>query len=249
MDQTTHKESSTTEEIQVPEQYGRVQGADWFPAVYKRPMLVLGQGGIGSHLAFMLSRLGCELHLFDDDFYEEHNMTGQLVKQNDIGKNKAMAMKDILAELSPDCQVETYGRYEEDSMTDNIVLCGFDNMEARKIAFTKWRQHVESLPEDERKSCLFQDGRLLAEVMQIITIPGDKPELMDKYETEYLFPDSEVEEAACTFKQTSHCAAMIAAHMTGFVTNWAYNVLKGREIRRVPFYFDYMIPLNIMTNG
>lgn len=231
----------------LPEQYGRVQGADWFPALYKKPMLILGQGGIGSHLSFMMSRLGCELHLFDDDFYEAHNMTGQLVKQSDIGKNKAVAMQDILAELSPDCQTSSNGRYTEDSYTGEIVLCGFDNMAARQLAFSKWKSYVESLSEEERKQCLFQDGRLLAEVMQILTIPGDRPDLIEKYEKDFLFPDSDVQEASCTFKQTSHCAAMIAAHMTGFVTNWAYNVMKGKEIRKVPFYYDYMIPLNMST--
>lgn len=232
----------------IPNQYARVKGADWFPLLYKKPVMVLGQGGIGSHLSFLLSRIGCELYLFDHDVYEEHNMTGQIVKRSSIGMNKAEAMKELIGELSPDCVVETFGEYTPTSPTNGIVLCGFDNMLARRTAFDNWRKHVSSLSEDKRRGCLFMDGRLLAEVMQIISIPGDRTDLMDRYDKEYLFLDGEVKEAECTFKQTSHCASMIGSHMTGFLTNWAFNAEKGRQIRQVPFYFEYMIPLNMTTN-
>lgn len=238
---------TTAIQADVPQQYARVKGADWFPLLYKRPVMVLGQGGIGSHLSFLLSRMGCDLYLFDHDHYEEHNMTGQIVRIEDLGKNKADAMKDVIASFSPDCNVETFGRYMPDSPTNSVVLCGFDNMLARKTAFANWKEYVQSLPEEDRGSCLFMDGRLLAEVMQVISVPGDRADLIEKYEKEYLFGDNEVTDADCTFKQTSHCASMIASHMAGFLTNWAFNSSKGRTIRQVPFYYEYMIPLNMTT--
>lgn len=237
---------------EVEPQFGRVKGASWFPLLYKKDVMVLGQGGIGSWTALLLSRIGCTLHLFDMDRYEVHNMTGQIVKHTDIGKNKVHAIADVIEEFSPNCLVYPFHqRYDEDSFTNEIMICGFDNMAARKVAFQNWKSHVFTFPEGHRKNCFFQDGRLLAEQLQIFSISGNDSEGMTKYEKDWLFDDKEVEEAECTFKQTSHCAAMIASHMVGFLTNWAANVemiSKGfPAIREVPFMYEYLIPANLVT--
>lgn len=237
------KEVSTTD---VP-QYGRVKGAEWFPFLYKKDILVLGQGGIGSWVSFLLARIGCNLYLYDHDQYELHNQTGQVVRLCDIGKNKAEAAKEIIREFSPDCQVETYGKYDDMSMTNDIILCGFDNMEARKVAFSNWLEYVND-PIVDGSKCLFIDGRLNAEYLQIFCIKGDDVEAIVKYQSEYLFDDAEVQEQDCTFKQTSHCAAMIGSLMVTFLTNWATNVMNDMEIRQVPFMHDYLVPLNMSTH-
>ena len=228
---------------EVKAQYGRVKGASWFPLLHKKDVMVLGQGGIGSWTSLLLSRIGCNLHLYDMDTYEQHNMTGQVVKQRSIGMNKAEAMHDTIQDFSPDCKVEVYGRYQADSPTNDIVICGFDNMAARKIAFHNWKEAAthSSLLEADRQKFFFQDGRLLAEQLQIFNIPGERDDLMEKYQKEWLFDDSEVQEAECTFKQTSHCAAMIASHMVGFLTTW----ISGFP---VPFKHEYFIPLNLASN-
>jgi hypothetical protein len=235
-------------------QYGRVKGASWFPLLHKKDIMVLGQGGIGSWVSLLLGRVGCRLHVYDMDVYEEHNMTGQVVGKSSVGKAKTEAIKDTLAEFSPDCEVFINGKYVDETETNDVVICGFDNMMARKIAFRNWRDYLSMLPEEKRKQCFFQDGRLLAEQLQIFNIPGDKTDWMDLYEANWLFDDAEVEEADCTFKQTSHCAAMIAGHMVGFLTNWASNalatpedILDGHVTRMVPFLYEYVIPINYTT--
>lgn len=236
----------------VEPQFGRVKGASWFPLLYKKDVLVLGQGGIGSWTSLLLSRIGCKLHIFDMDSYEVHNMTGQIVKGDAIGKSKVSAMAEIISELSPNCMINTYNRrYDEDSITGDIVICGFDNMIARKIAFENWKSYLNSIEEFGRKQCFFQDGRLLAEQLQIFSIRGDSDEQIARYEKDWLFDDKEVQEAECTFKQTSHCAAMIASHMVGFLTNWVSNVEFEKNglpsIRQVPFMYEYLIPANLVT--
>ena len=236
----------------VEPQFGRVKGASWFPLLYKRDVMVLGQGGIGSWTSLLLSRIGCNLYLFDMDKYEVHNMTGQIVRNNALGGNKAMAMGEVINEFSPNCSVNCFPqRYDEDSPTNSIVICGFDNMTARKIAFNSWKAGLDALGVEYRKNCFFQDGRLLAEQLQIFSIPGDDEERIAQYERDWLFDDSEVQEAECTFKQTSHCAAMIASHMVAFLTNWVSNVnlvSKGLPaIRQVPFMYEYLIPANLVT--
>lgn len=227
-------------------QYGRVKGASWFPLLHKKDIMVLGQGGIGSWTSFLLSRIGCNLHIYDMDRYEDHNMTGQLVKESHMGRLKTEAMKDVIKEFSPDAEVTTYGTYEETSPTNNIVICGFDNMAARKVAFHNWKQLVDDYvggESGEEATCFFQDGRLLAEQLQIFNIPGNRPDLIEKYMKDYLFDDADVSDVPCTFKQTSHCAAMIASHMVGFLTNWISETGVG-----VPFKYEYLIPLNYTDN-
>jgi len=232
-------------EMIVAPQYGRVKGASWFEHTYKKDVMVLGQGGIGSWTSMLLARIGCNLHLFDMDLYEEHNMTGQLVKSSDIGKNKAEAAKEVIRDFSPDTEVSTYGKYEISSFSNDVVICGFDNMEARKIAFENWLTYLETA--EDRSKCFFQDGRLLAEQLQIFNIQGNDLEAIEKYKSDYLFDDSEVQEAMCTFKQTSHAAAMIASHMVGLFTNWVSNTFVGPKIKKVPFFYQYFIPINYVS--
>lgn len=236
----------------VEPQYGRVKGASWFPLLYKKDVMVLGQGGIGSWTSLLLSRIGCSLHLFDMDTYEDHNMTGQVVSFDQIGSNKAVAMARVINNFSPKAIVLAYPeKYKEDTFTNQIVICGFDNMKARKVAFNNWVKMVSELPTEERGQCFFQDGRLLAEQLQIFNIPGDRGDLIEQYDDDYLFDDEQVAEAECTFKQTSHCAAMIASHMVGFLTNWISNLDakdKGNKgVRQVPFRYEYLIPLNYVS--
>lgn len=91
--------------------------------------------------------------------------------------------------------------------------------------------------------------RLNAEQLQIFNIPGDRKDLMEKYEKEALFSSAEVLiQPACTFKQTSHCAAMIAGHMVAFLTNWAFNAGKGKVQRQVPYYYEYAVAPNMTQN-
>lgn len=237
---------------EVEPQFGRVKGASWFPLLYRKDVMVLGQGGIGSWVSLLLSRIGVNLHIFDMDTYEVHNMTGQVVKQSDIGISKVQAMSRVIYEFSPTCDVNIYAmKYGEHSPTNDIIICGFDNMVARKVAFNRWKEYLNH-EETDKSKCFFQDGRLLAEHLQIFSIPGDRPDLIEKYEKEFLFDDAEVAEVECTFKQTSHCAAMIASHMVGFLTNWISNVnrrSKGEPaMRAVPFFYEYLIPANLVTS-
>lgn len=233
-------------EVKIDEQFGRVKGASWFPLLHKKDVLVLGQGGIGSWVALLLSRIGCTLHLYDMDNYEIHNMTGQVVRRQDVGKNKAETSREIIGELSPSAEVFCYGKYELESPSNDIVICGFDQMLPRKVAFSNWEKYVDNLPADQRRLCFFQDGRLLAEHLQVFTLTGDNIENRENYRKEWLFDDEEVADVECTFKQTSHAAAMIGSHMVTFLTNWIFNVNQPSGTgRRVPYKYEYLLPINL----
>lgn len=73
-------------------------------------ILILGCGAIGTSMALMLATLGVKyLTLVDDDIYDLTN-TGRSphISLDMIGQNKAVALKKLLKEKSPDIEVNVY---------------------------------------------------------------------------------------------------------------------------------------------
>lgn len=234
------QELQTEELVTTKDAFGRQKGLSWFPFAFKRDVLVIGAGGIGSICSFLLGRIGCNIHIFDMDSFEEHNKTGQLVRTQDIGKNKAIVSKEIINEFcDEEVEVEIFTeKYKEDSITNNIVICAVDNMACRALSFKKWKEYLEENPE-ERKDSLYIDGRLSPNCIQIYCIKGENLSDIAEYENNHLFKDEEIEELDCTMKQTSYSSFMIGSHIIGFLTNFL-----APENYSVPFRFEYIIPLN-----
>lgn len=215
----------------------RFSSAEWFEAVQQSTILIAGVGGIGSWLSLLISRMKPRnILLMDNDTVETVNMSGQLFRTSDVGKLKVDALSDTLKEYSAYYNVMSIGsHFTEESEAYNIMICGFDNMAARKLYFRKWFDRVKSLPREERSKCLFIDGRLNAEKFQVISIIGTDYYGMKKYVQDFLFEDSEVAEALCSFKQTTYCAAMIGA----FMCNTLVNFLCDSIARPVLFFQEY----------
>lgn len=234
----------TTVEISVKDNYSRFKSASWFNKLKGRDILVVGCGGIASWLSLLLARVGVNMYIFDEDLIEAHNQSGQLFKNNDIGKLKVKAISNIISEFCDnEVSVEIFEEmYTEWSSTNPIVMTGLDNMKARKIVFTNWIKHLEENPK-EKDIALLIDGRLNAESFSIFCVKGNDLTAIENYKKEALFDDSEVEEQLCSLKQTSHMAACVASHMVGFLTN-AF----GEEFREIPYFYRYDLPINFTTN-
>ena len=218
----------------------RFKDASWFDST--ESLLVGGAGGIGTWFTFFASRAGHDIYLFDDDLVEEHNLGGQLFNKSHIGKKKVKAIQSICKEFSDHEITVVDEKYTPLSDANHIMVGAFDNMEARKIFYDKWKAHVLSLDENMRYKCLLIDGRLEAETWQIYCVT---PERMEAYENEALFTDAEVTtEASCTLKQTSHIAAHIGASMLNFLNNFLSNVKVMKNIRKVPFFTAYASAIN-----
>jgi len=127
----------------------RFSDADWYKSG-PEDIIVGGVGGIGSWVALLLSRIGHELHIYDDDTIDETNMAGQLYPISAIGKSKEVAVMEMIRDFSG-TRCSSNGRYTKDSLYSPIVFSCFDNMEARKVMFEKWAA------EEDRE--LFVDGR------------------------------------------------------------------------------------------
>lgn len=219
--------------------HDRFKDAPWF-TTQKPPVMIGGAGGIGSWLTALLSRAGFECHVFDFDVYETHNMGGQFLVKQAIGKPKVDALQELIRNFS-DEEIQVYNEpYTEESMTNDIMFSGFDNMAARHIYFKRWLQYNEDNP-----NAIFIDGRLTAEQLTIFCVKGADYPAIDLFQRKYLYPDSNVPDAPCTFKQTSHTAAMIAAHMVTFFTNFYAKVLGKDDARTVPFRWELFTALDV----
>lgn len=219
----------------------RFSDAPWFDRLKSTPILLVGAGGIGSWVAFCLSRIGCDYTVYDMDHVEAHNLGGQLYNMDHIGMNKATAIANLSKHFSGNENViQTFGRYEKDSLSNEVVIAAFDNMAGRRLAFENWLALMEDDKANEG-NYLFVDGRLLAEQYQVYAVTC-KPSSIARYK-ETLFEDGVIPEVMCTLKSTTHCSMGIASDIIGVVTNFAANKTYGFEAREVPFCIEKSIDL------
>lgn len=217
-------------------QYNRFKDAPWFPQ-QEEQVVVGGAGGIGSWLAFFLSRAGFKPTVYDFDTVEGHNLGGQFYRNTSIGIPKVTALDRIIKDFSN----ETINCFnipiDEQSPSHHFMFSAFDNMKARRDMFHVWKKCIT----DSLVAPIFIDGRLEMEQLQIFCVT---PQNMAEYEENHLFSDSEVDDTPCTLKQTTHAAAMIASHMTGFFTNHIANIYEREVVRDVPFFYEFFIPVS-----
>lgn len=229
--------------ITVDETTSRFSGAIWYEEIQKQVVTLAGVGGIGSYVGFLLGRLKPQrLIIYDPDRVETINMSGQLYSQEDVGKFKSVALAIMVKNYANYNNIVTLtNRFEANSKPTDIMICGFDNMEARRTFYESWKQRVLSYSADsnDRKKCLFIDGRLAAEEFQVLSIQGDDERAMAEYENKWLFSDAEAEETICSYKQTTFMANMIASVMVNIFVNFIANQCGPIIDRDVPFFISY----------
>ena len=223
----------------VDEATSRFSSAIWYEKIQEKTVIVAGCGGIGSWTTLLLARMKpASMFIYDNDIIEAVNMSGQLYGQSDLGRPKVSALAEMIRNYAGYGSVFAISeRFTEESEASDIMICGFDNMAARKLFFNKWLSHVQSKPEEERKNCLFIDGRLAAEEFQVLCIKGDDEYNINRYNNEFLFSDAEADETICSYKQTTFCANMIASYMVNLFVNFCANEVGA--YRDLPFLTTY----------
>lgn len=225
----------------VDEATSRFSSAIWYENIQKKTVILAGVGGIGSYVGFLLARMKpASMFIYDDDIVETVNMSGQLYGQSDLGRPKVSALAEMIRNYAGYSSVFAINeRFTNESEASDIMICGFDNMAARRLFFNKWVNHVQSKPEEERKNCLFIDGRLAAEEFQVLCIRGDDEYNINRYNNEFLFSDAEADETICSYKQTTFCANMIASYMVNLFVNFCANQCEPLIDRDLPFLITY----------
>lgn len=115
------------------------QGAELVRRLSESCVAVCGLGGLGSNVAISLARAGVgTLWLFDFDRVDISNLHRQQYKISQLGMHKTDAMKELVSEINPYCNVITHTvRLTEENLTlvsdCNIVCECFDNAECKAM--------------------------------------------------------------------------------------------------------------------
>lgn len=229
-------------QMTVREELVRFSDAVWFNKVQEKIIVLAGVGGIGSNMAVILAKLNpSAIYMFDDDVVDASNMAGQFYSNADIGKPKVEALASSVTKYTNYSSVFAINRkyLPGEEIVSDIMICGFDNMTARKTYFNAWKAHVKATPEAERANCLFIDGRLTADEFQIFCMTGEDTYYMEDYERNYLFKDYEANNLACSYKQTGYLADMIGAYMVNLLVNFCANQVCPARNMTLPFMTSY----------
>lgn len=213
----------------------RFSEAIWFNPIQK--ICIGGLGSIGSWLTFFMGRIVNSIYTYEMDLLEEHNLSGQLYGNHQIGQTKFKSIENTLSNFCPECTLTNYGEFKKGSAVLPITFTCFDSMLARKNMFESWKLL------DDRE--LFIDGRLTAEDFWVyVVIPGRE----DEYE-KYLFSDDEVDDLPCSFKSTTHISSMLASYMVTMYTNYISNRVYEQDITQLPFQIVFNAPLSMLTQS
>lgn len=216
----------------------RFSGTEWYG--HNKYISIGGAGSIGSWTALLLSRTGGHaIYVYDDDTIEAVNLAGQFYRQSDVGLSKVDSLHSLIYDLSGTSISNLRARITDSTTLNGTPVCisAFDNMEARKTMFEEWKRCW--IPVRRGYNPLFIDGRMNAENFQVFFVTPDKVNLYEKH----LFDDSEVADLPCSYKYTSHTAAMIASVIVNGFTNWIANEKIGGDFRELPFKVTYDLSL------
>lgn len=105
---------------------------------------IVGCGSVGSTVAENLARCGVtKITLWDFDSVEPHNICNQMFRQQDVGKLKVEALKDILTDINPNIVDELEIKPEgwNGKLMSGYIFLAVDNIELRKAIVEK---HMDS---------------------------------------------------------------------------------------------------------
>lgn len=113
-------------------------------------VVLVGAGGIGAWVGLFLALAGIkELHIFDPDSIEEHNLNRLLYIDLAVEQNKASALKDLIKMRRPDLPVFYYPFAFQPNvlagLNPQVVIAAVDNQTTRdqtkeyaEAAYARW---------------------------------------------------------------------------------------------------------------
>jgi molybdopterin/thiamine biosynthesis adenylyltransferase len=173
---------------------------------------IIGAGAIGSFTALALAKMGFEnITVFDFDKIEIENMNCQFYRHSDIGKFKALALKELIKDFTNvDIQAQTTP-YER-GVFPGILISAVDSMKVRKLI---WDNHKEN----SILTKLLIDPRMGAESGLVYAMNPMKRKDIDSYE-KTLYTDENAVQERCTAKATMYTACMLSGYVAKVVKDF-----------------------------
>lgn len=212
------------------EVFERIADAPW--ASQKLNITIGGAGGLGSWLALFLSRVGHSLEVYDFDVVGVENVGGgQFYKSAQAGTHKTQSLRNNIFEFTGHMGFTGMPRFEKGDLVQSVVFTTFDNMEARKDMLETWLTNTKNGDYGDRLK-LFVNISMLPEGGFIEVI--DRPSRAQRWLNEWQ-PSHEIPDLACTFKSTTHNAALMAAYALNMLNGVIFNKELGEDLRYVPY--------------
>lgn len=183
---------------------------------------VIGCGAVGSHIVLMLTKLGIQnVHVWDFDEVEEHNIANQVFGLPHIGMPKVDAAHRLMKGLTG---IEIQAHNKEvggDEDLGNVVFIATDTMKSRKEI---WDKAVKYKATEALIEC-----RMGADNARIYLVNPMDPTHVKKYEGSLSYDDDESEESLCGSRTTVGPTAIhTACNAVWQMIRW-YNNKSGKE--------------------
>lgn len=175
---------------------------------FKQDVHIVGCGATGSWVALVLSKIGVKnINLYDFDVIEEHNIPNQFFSTDQLGKNKALALKDNCDKFCFEGEVNIRAFDKKVSGSDvksmrGVVFVLTDTMESRNDIFQslKWNANVPLIIETRMG---LEHGRVYS------FCPFNKSHI-ERYSST-LYTDEDASLSACGASQSIAVTAMAIA--------------------------------------
>lgn len=151
---------------------------------------IIGAGATGSRVALSLAKLGVEnIHCWDFDRVEEHNVANQIFGNGDVGSLKVKSIADIVKSATGTEIHAHEERVDGSQELGEVVFLLTDTMSSRKGIWDKGLKF-------KLKTQILIETRMGADNGRVYTVNPNKPGHIKEYE-KTLYSDSEAEVSAC----------------------------------------------------
>jgi molybdopterin/thiamine biosynthesis adenylyltransferase len=156
----------------------------------QRRVDVIGCGATGSRIVLSLAKLGVEnIHVWDFDQVEEHNIPNQAFGITDIGLNKAIALAALVkAATGTDIAVHEE-KVDGSQQLGEVVFLLTDTMLSRKEIWSGALKY-------KLRTNILIETRMGADSGRVYSLNPNRPGQIKAYE-ETLYADEEAEVSAC----------------------------------------------------
>ena len=175
---------------------------------FTTPIHVVGCGAIGSWVVEILLKMGFQnIHVYDFDTVEEHNIPNQAFGERHIDMPKVEAMYDIYQSMTKDDRTRLTIHNEkilrpQAMLLNGIVFSCVDSMQVRKLLYEN--AYKKGIAE------MFIEGRIGIWGAYVYSLYTKKDSEFENYE-KTLYADEEAEVSACGVSQTALPAAINCA--------------------------------------
>lgn len=188
----------------------------------RRRVDVVGAGATGSKIVLDLAKLGVEnIHVWDFDQVEEHNIANQAFGLDDIGALKVEALAKLV-KATTGTVIHTHAERVDGSQNlGEIVFLLTDTMSSRKEIWDKSLKF-------KLKTNLLIETRMGADSGRVYTVNPNKPGHIKEWEAT-LYPDDETEVSACGASvSVGPTAEVIAGLAVWQMIRW-FSIVQGSD--------------------